>query len=160
MKILGLVMLAGLAAAGAQTVTVPAGQQVVLKAEGRGAQIYLCKNVDGGEKWTFVAPDANLYVDGLGVGTHGAGPVWNYKDGSAVKGTVVTTVDSPDAKAVPWLLLSGESTGTGLLRGVTYITRTETSGGKVEGEACNAAAVGTVLRKNYTATYTFYASAK
>ena len=159
MKILGLVMLAGLSA-GAQTISVPAGQQVVLKAEGRGAQIYLCKNTEGGAKWTFVSPDANLYVDGLGVGTHGAGPVWNYKDGSAVKGTVVTTVASPDPKAVPWLLLSGESTGQGVLRGVTYITRTETNGGTVEGEVCNDAAVGTTLRKNYTATYTFYAPAR
>ena len=110
MKILGLVMLLGLGA-GAQTIAAPAGQKVVLKAEGRGAQIYLCKNVDGGAKWTFVAPDANLYVDGLGVGTHGAGPVWNYKDGSAVKGTLVTTVDSPDNKAIPWLLLSGRKHG-------------------------------------------------
>ncbi len=159
MKISGLVMLLAVSA-GAQTLKVPDGQQVVLKAEGRGAQIYQCKTVDGAAKWTFVAPDANLYVNELGVGTHGAGPVWNLNDGSAVRGTVVTTVDSPVKGAVPWLLLSGESSGSGLLRGVTYVTRTETSGGKVEAEVCNDAAVGTVLRKNYIATYTFYAPVK
>ena len=158
MKILGLVMLLSLAA-GAQTgpsIDVPPGSRQYLQLEGRGAQIYLCKNVEGGAKWTFVAPDANLYLNGLGVGTHGAGPVWNYNDGSALKGTVVTTVDSPDAKAVPWLLLSAETLKPGRLGGVSYITRTATIGGKVEGEVCNSAAVGTVLRKNYLATYTFY----
>ncbi len=158
MKILGLVMLVSLAAT-AQTVQVPQGNQEYLKLEGRGAQIYLCKNVEGGAKWTFVAPDANLYLNGLGVGTHGAGPVWNYTDGSALRGTVVTTAESPDAKAIPWLLLSVEVLKPGKLSGVSYVTRTETSGGKIEGEVCNAAAVGTVLRKNYIATYTFYKQA-
>ena len=104
-------------------------------------------------------PDANLYLNGLGVGTHGAGPVWNYTDGSALRGTVVTTAESPDAKAIPWLLLSVEVLKAGKLSGVSYVTRTETSGGKIEGEVCNAAAVGTVLRKNYIATYTFYKQA-
>ena len=158
MRILGLVMLVSLAAT-AQTVEVPQGSQVYLTLEGRGAQIYLCKNVEGGAKWTFVAPDADLYLNGLGVGTHGAGPVWNYSDGSALKGTVVTTVESPDPKAVPWLLLSAETLKPGKLGGVSYITRTQTIGGKVEGEVCNNAAVGTVLRKNYIATYTFYKQA-
>ncbi len=143
-----------------QAVTVPAGQRVVLTAEGRGAQIYACQKKDDGTKWVFIAPDADLYVDGLGVGTHVAGPLWTYQDGSSVRGTVVTTVPAGDAKAIPSLLLSGVGAGNGLLRSVTFITRTQTTGGKPGAEVCNEAAVGTVLRVSYTAMYTFYSPAQ
>lgn len=109
---LGLVMLTALAA-GAQEVKVPAGQRVVLTAEARGVQIYECRQTEGTAKWVFVAPDASLFVNGVGVGQHNAGPVWTYQDRSSVKGTVVTTVDAARKGAVPSLLLSGVGTGSG-----------------------------------------------
>ena len=151
------------ATAVAQTLTVPAGQKVVLTTQARGAQIYNCTaGASNGEapRWIFVGPDADLFVGGLGVGKHSAGPTWTYQDGSSVKGTLITSEPSKRAGAIPWLLLSGAGAGPGLLNGVTYITRTATSGGTTTNEVCNAAAVGTVLRKPYEATYTFYAAAQ
>jgi hypothetical protein len=137
-----------------QSIMAPEGQKVVLTAEGRGVQIYACK----AGAWTFMAPEAKLYVSGVEVGSHGAGPMWRYKDGSVVRGKVMATEAAPEAGAVPWLLLkSAGSEGRGLLADVTYIRRTDTKGGQAEVTGCDAAHEGSVSRVGYTATYTFYA---
>ncbi len=149
--VLAVVMGLGVSAWG-QVIDVPAGQTAVLTVQGRGAQIYKC--VEG--SWVFDKPDADLFVDGLKVGSHGAGPVWTYKDGSSVMGKKVSAAASRDG--VDWLLLSGVGgAGNGLLSGVSYIVRSKTQGGKPEAGKCEA---GAVSRMDYFATYTFYKSNK
>jgi hypothetical protein len=142
-----------------QALAVPAGQKVVLTAEGRGSQIYKCDHVGTAIKWVFVAPEAKLFANNEAVGTHGAGPMWTVMGGS-VHGRMLESLDSPEATAVPWLLLqSTSSEGTGPMRSVSYIQRTDTKGGKPPAEGCDADHLATTLRVPYTATYTFYAPA-
>ncbi len=144
-----------------QSIDVPPGQREVLKATGRGVQIYRCDQQDTVAKWVFVAPEAQLYVNGVLSGTHGAGPVWSYRDGSSVHGKAISTVPSPTAGNIPLLLLKATaSSGNGVLTQVSYIARTETKGGLVTDEVCNVAHMGSISRVPYTATYTFFAPAK
>ena len=144
-----------------QSIDVPPGQHEVLKATGRGVQIYRCQQQDSNANWVFVAPEAQLYINEVISGTHGAGPVWNYRDGSFVHGKVISNVPSPTAGNIPHLLLKAtDPGGNGVLTQVSYIERSETKGGLITNEVCDAAHAGSVSRVAYTATYTFFAPTK
>ena len=69
-----------------QSIEVPAGEREVLRAEARGVQIYRCEEKAGKAGWGAAAPEAKLFVGERVVATHGAGPIWRYEDGSAVRG--------------------------------------------------------------------------
>jgi hypothetical protein len=162
---LGLVLAAaGLAvafAARAQNQTdPPATQHAVLAVLGKGVQIYACQQVGDIPQWVFQAPEATLF-DGTGAkaGTHGAGPVWKYQDGSLVKGEVVTKSPAPEEGAMPWLLLKAIGTeGSGILTLIEFIRRSDTHGGVAPATGCNAKHLGAISRIPYTAIYTFYSS--
>ena len=125
---------------------VPDGQHEILKATGKGVQIYSCQNA----QWVFQAPEATLFnAAGVEIGTHGAGPVWKFKDGRSVKGQVAAKRDAPAAGDIPWLLLKADGGG------VEYIRRTETHGGVAPAGSCGS---GKTVRVPYSATYTFYAA--
>ncbi len=139
---------------------VPAGAQQVARFHATGAQVYVCAaaTVGAAPAWTLKRPDAALTdADGKPAGTHGAGPSWTSTDGSAVVGKKLAQADSPDAAAIPWLLVRGVSTtGTGVFAGVTFIQRVSTTGGKAPATGCGADNVGAETRANYTADYVFY----
>jgi hypothetical protein len=138
----------------------PAGSKVLLKLAGVGVQIYSCKSQAAGPAWSFVAPQAKLLDDATEAGTHSAGPTWTLKDGSTVKGVLVATRPSPDADAIPWLLLKAAPTsGSGALSQVEYIRRSDTSGGKAPVTGCDAAHLGATNQVPYKAIYTFYVAA-
>jgi hypothetical protein len=166
MKLLAAVLMtSSLTAAGvaAQTdpTAAPAGVKVLVRLTGVGVQIYTCKNGTAGAAWSFVAPRAKLMDGGTEAGTHSAGPTWTLKDGSSVKGEVVATKASPDADAVPWLLLKAAgSGGSGGLSEVKYIRRSDTSGGKAPATGCDANHLGSTDEVPYKAIYTFYAGAQ
>lgn len=84
---------------------VPDGQVVLLKALGKGVQIYTCKaKTDDPSKfeWTFKAPEADLFNHkGEKIGKHYGGPTWEANDGSKVVGKVQARADAPDASAIP-----------------------------------------------------------
>ncbi len=142
-----------------QTITAPAGQKVVLTAEGKGNQIYKCTQTGEMVKWTLVAPEAQLFVGDDLVGTHGAGPSWTVQGGT-VHGRMLKSESAPDAGAVPWLLLQATGAeGKGPMTTVTYIVRNATKGGAAKEEGCDVGHVGEVSRMPYSATYTFYAAA-
>lgn len=152
-------------AAAEQATMAPAGTTRGLVVSAKGIQIYRCEAVTGGaSQWTFVAPQADLFeAKGISTtpqGTHGAGPVWRWNDGSALLGTVVAKSASPEAGAVPWLLLSTkpapESTDGGRLQKFTYVRRTDTHGGAAPAGGCTVSAAGQLLKVPYTATYSFY----
>src|SRR5580704_11996566 len=127
----GMVMLSSLTitvAAQTDPSAAPAGTKALLTLTGVGVQIYTCKNQAAGPAWSFVAPQAKLADDATEVGTHSAGPTWTLKDGSSVKGEVIATKPSPDADAIPWLLLKAAGTGgSGRLSEVKYVRRSDTS---------------------------------
>jgi hypothetical protein len=127
----------------------PAGEVVRLKAQGKGKQIYVCKD----SQWVLDRPDAELYDEsGKQIGKHYKGPTWEAMDGSKVTGQVQQRANAPTAGAVPWLLLKAAS-GTGQFSRVTYIQRLDTEGGVAPPGNCKPNDETSV---NYQATYYFY----
>jgi hypothetical protein len=131
----------------------PAGSTLVFHAYARGLQVYRWD----GASWTLTGPSAQLFADaeGMGlVGTHYTGPTWESTSGSTVVGAVIDRC-TPDADAVPWLLLGAVSSeGPGVFQGVTHIQRVHTVGGKAPAEAGSFG--GQVRGVPYTAEYFFY----
>jgi Protein of unknown function (DUF3455) len=138
----------------------PAAQHASLTVIGKGVQIYACQYLADAPQWVFQAPEAALFdVAGAKVGTHGAGPVWTYQDGSLVKGEVVAKNPAPEAGAVPWLLLKAAGVeGSGLLTRIEFIRRSDTHGGIAPPTGCDARHLGAISRVPYMAVYTFYSS--
>jgi hypothetical protein len=132
-----------------ESIDVPPHSRLLLRAVGRGDQVYGCVN----GRWALKAPDAKLLnQEGSVIGRHFAGPTWQLNDGSWVKGRAVAKQVAPDATAVPWLLLESVG-GTGRLGTVRFIQRTGTHGGNVPDGSCSQNAMRSVP---YTATYSFY----
>jgi hypothetical protein len=134
---------------------------VLLKALGKGVQIYTCKapaNDPNKFAWTFKAPEAELKnKEGENIGKHYAGPTWEASDGSKVVGALQQQAASPDPGAIPWLLLKAKSNeGTGTFSKVTYIQRVDTAGGKAPSDGCDQAHADAEARVDYTAYYYFY----
>jgi hypothetical protein len=138
----------------------PATQHAVLAVIGKGVQIYACQQVGDVPQWVFQAPEAALFdAAGAKVGTHGAGPVWKYQDGSLVKGEVLAKNPAPEVGAVPWLLLKVAGVeGSGILTRIEFIRRSDTHGGVAPPGGCDIRHVGAISRVPYTAMYTFYSS--
>ena len=141
---------------------VPDGQTVLLKALGKGVQIYGCvaTAADPGKfDWSFKAPEADLTSEeGKKIAKHYTGPTWETNDGSKVVGAVQQKADAPRPGAVPWLLLKAKTNeGSGTFARVTYIQRIDTEGGVAPVVGCDQAHVSTEARVNYTANYYFYA---
>jgi hypothetical protein len=139
----------------------PATQKLALEADASGVQIYDCKASPGDAaqfEWTLRAPEAELFDHtGKRIGIHYGGPTWESYDGSKVVGEVEARSDSPDPKAIPWLLLAATSaTGDGVLGRTASIQRAQTVGGKAPRQGCSAAFAGNEVRVPYTATYYFY----
>jgi hypothetical protein len=94
---------------------------------------------------------------GKNIGHHFAGPSWQLSDKSQVTGKVVASVNSTDADAIPWLLVTAVShSGSGLMAHVTAIQRLNTSGGKAPDSGCDSEHVGDETRVPYTADYYFF----
>src|SRR5829696_152617 len=90
----------------------PDGSVLLFKLQAKGVQIYTCETSPDDPTtfvWTFKAPEAELInQDGKVAAHHFAGPVWEGLDGSEVVGAVVERADSPDASAIPWLLIEAD----------------------------------------------------
>ena len=130
----------------------PQGSILAFHAYARGVQIYRWS----GSAWTFVAPDAELFADATGhgkIGTHYVGPTWESVSGSTVVGAVQERC-TPDASAIPWLLLGAQSHGPGVFHDVIAIQRLNTVGGNAPITA--GTFVGEIEKVPYTAEYFFY----
>ncbi|MBW4684005.1 MAG: DUF3455 domain-containing protein [Komarekiella atlantica HA4396-MV6] len=139
---------------------VPNGQKLLLKASAKGTQIYVCKaksEYPDQYEWTLKAPDAVLLNEqGQDLGKHYAGPTWEAKDGSKVVAKVKSKANAPQDGTIPWLLLEARShEGNGMFRQVNWIQRINTvDGTPVQG--CNEFSQNREIRVNYTADYLFY----
>jgi hypothetical protein len=133
---------------------VPEGHRLVLRALGKGVQIYDCVN----GAWSFREPAAAILRGDRTIALHYAGPTWqSVKDGSKVVGTVAARVEATHPERdIPLLLLTARSTGPGLFTGVDFIQRLETKGGVAPTSSCQA---GASIGVPYTATHNFWAPA-
>ncbi|HEY9671142.1 MAG TPA: DUF3455 domain-containing protein [Waterburya sp.] len=139
----------------------PEGEVLLLKSSAKGVQIYQCQSKVGNPsqfEWTLKAPEAILYNDrGKRIGKHYAGPTWEANDGSMVVGQVKERANSPDKRAVPWLLLTAKShQGNGVFSRVTSIQRVDTVAGQAPNNGCDQSHNGAQVRINYRANYYFY----
>jgi Protein of unknown function (DUF3455) len=138
---------------GCDSLAAPIGSTLAFQAFATGVQIYRWT----GATWTFVAPSATLFADAGGngaVGIHYAGPTWESMGGSKVVGTVSKRC-TPDANAIPWLLLRAVSAdGPGIFDRVAFIRRLNTRGGTAPAQA--GSVVGELASVPYTAEYFFY----
>jgi hypothetical protein len=102
-------------------------------------------------------PDAKLLGEsGKQVGSHFAGPTWEWSDGSRVIGRPVANA-TPDPESIPWLLLTAaQHEGEGVMKSVSSIQRLSTKGGKPPSGGCDASRKGEETRSRYTAVYCFY----
>jgi hypothetical protein len=133
----------------------PAEGVLVGKYAAKGVQIYVCSVKGSANEWSFKAPEAELInAQGNLFAKHYAGPTWEAPDGSKAVGKVLASEPAPKAGAIPWLLLSAEPSGSGVLAGVRFVQRINTSGGAGPTGACPTA--GTERRVDYTADYAFY----
>jgi hypothetical protein len=159
--VIAVVLLLVSGSMGAQDRTLPPDPSVVPlpPVTGKGVQIYHCQQQQGAPAWIFVAPEATLYAGAEAVGTHGAGPTWRWKDGTAIVGRLLISQPAPDHGSIPWLLLAAspsiDSTPTGMLAHVTYVRRSDTHGG-IPPAGCDTRHIGAVARVPYAALYTFY----
>lgn len=132
---------------------VEAGNRVAFHVYALGVQVYRWN----GASWVFVAPVANLYADDNyrgQVGVHYAGPTWESNSGSRVVASRLQSC-TPDATAIPWLLLQTVSTdGPGIFNSVTYVQRVNTRGGLAP--ASPGSYAGEEAKVPYTAEYYFY----
>jgi Protein of unknown function (DUF3455) len=156
-----------------ESLKVPSNQDLFMKTAAKGLQIYTCKAKaepstgystayeKPAYEWTLKAPSAELFDDqGQLVGKHYAGPTWEMqKDHSLVVGAVSAKANSPQAGAIPWLLLKAKShQGEGLLSSVSWVQRLDTVGGKAPATGCDQARQDAEVQVPYTASYYFYRS--
>jgi Protein of unknown function (DUF3455) len=138
----------------------PATEKLILQAHATGDQIYVCQpGPDQKLAWTLKAPDAQLFdaQDKL-IAKHFAGPTWKHTDGSEVVGKPAARLDSPDATAIPWLLLTAAShSGDGAFSKITFIQRLHTKGGQPPQSGCDDSHRNAETKSAYSADYYFYA---
>jgi hypothetical protein len=142
-----------------ESLRVPDGQALLLRAAARGAQIYTCKVTTAEPaafEWALKAPEAELFdQSGARIGRHYGGPTWESADGSRVVGEVMQR--SAVQGAIPWLLLRAKSNeGAGVFAGVKYVQRVDTVGGVAPSAGCDAAHADAEARVEYSANYDFY----
>ena len=129
------------------------GEAIVVRLHAEGAQIYECKSDGGGKPtWQFREPIATLFLNGVTVGRHYAGPTWEI-GGGAVVGKVVGNAPGTGPKDIPWLKLDvSDRRGGGPLKDVTTIQRIDTEGGNMKGECGKP---GAFRAQPYSADYVF-----
>jgi FtsP/CotA-like multicopper oxidase with cupredoxin domain len=135
----------------------PATEKLVRQARAEGDQVYTCD----GSSWTLVAPDAKLFDEaGKQVGSHFAGPTWEWSDGSRVVGRPIANA-TPDPDSIPWLLLSATAhQGDGVMKQISSVQRLSTKGGKAPTTGCDQSHKSEKTRVHYTAVYYFYEVAR
>jgi hypothetical protein len=147
----------------AETITVPAGNQLVMMAVGSGELTYECRAkaaMPGAFEWVFAGPNAVLVdKDGMTVGKYYGGPTWEANDGSKVTGKQLATAPGA-ANAIPLQLVKANpSTGNGAMTDISYIQRLNTIGGVAPMDSCASDNVGAKKMVKYQADYWFYKAA-
>jgi hypothetical protein len=124
----------------------------------KGVQIYACRASGASYAWALKAPEATLRdAKGNVIATHFAGPAWEATDGSTVIGEPLVASPSPDAAAIPWVILHARAhTWSGVMTNVAYVVRTRTEGGVAPATGCDAGHANAEVRVPYSAVYLFF----
>ncbi|WP_342361498.1 DUF3455 domain-containing protein [Terrarubrum flagellatum] len=132
------------------------GEDLIMTAHAEGAQIYECKpDAAGRLTWQFREPVASLFVDGVTIGRHYAGPSWELSDGGLVTGKAVARAPGVTLNDIPLLKLEATvQRAAGKLARTISVLRLNTKGGVMEG-ACEKP--GAMTSAPYAADYAFYA---
>ncbi len=143
---------------------VPPGEVLRLRAQARGVQIYQCQSKADNPRqfeWTLKAPEADLFNDkNQKIGKHYPGPTWEANDGSKVVGQLKARANAPDNSAIPWLLLTAKShEGNGIFSQITSIQRVDTVGGIAPATGCDQSHQKAQVPVNYQANYYLYSAA-
>ncbi len=142
-------------------IRVPAGNVVVLQAQGRGDLLYECQAVRRTPfEYTWLLRNPSLQLqDGRGnVVTYypGTRSRWVHSDGSEVIAREFVEV-SLSSGNMPLLRAKADPTeGRGALENVSYIQNLRNQGGVVTGKSCTAAALGMRMSVPYEADYVFW----
>jgi hypothetical protein len=137
-------------------VRVPDGHEPALLLVARGVQIFRCERLGDAFDWRFRQPEAELFdPQGQPAGRHGANFSFEHRDGSRLLGSVTGHEKSPEADALPWLLLSTRSFGKGAFGGVSFVQRVHTRGG-MPPSGCSAGQANRLLRVDFSADFVFY----
>ena len=92
----------------------PQGAMLLGQYAAKGVQIYVCRVKGAANEWDFKAPEAELLdAQGRPFAKHYAGPTWEAPDGSKAVGKVLANEPAPKTGAIPWLLLSAQSSASG-----------------------------------------------
>ena len=146
------------------SVQVPPGNKVAMHTVGVGKVIYECRDkadAAGQTAWTFAGPDAALNdMSGKQIGRYYGPPAtWEAMDGSKITGTQVAVAPSNSASLPYQLVKANPATGAGAMSGVTYVQRTNLSGGIAPSSACTPANKGAKQDVKYQADYLFWKAA-
>lgn len=130
------------------------GEDLITILHAEGAQIYECKpDAAGRLTWQFREPIATLFADGLTVGRHYEGPVWELSDGSLIAGKAVARAPGATPNDIPLLKLEATAKrATGALARAVSVQRLNTKGGVAQGGCAEA---GLLLSAPYSADYAF-----
>jgi hypothetical protein len=169
------------------SIQVPSGNTLFLKAQATGTQNYICAPSPTGFAWKFFGPQATLFVTikwfsgdiRQQVTTHFLSPnpaegglaraTWQGSlDTSAVWGKAIAQSNDPNfvaPGAIPWLLVQAVGsrpgpTGGELLTPTTYIHRLNTAGGVAPSTGCSEATDGSFVLVPYTTDYYFYKASR
>jgi hypothetical protein len=163
------------------TLEVPPGNSVFLQGHAIGTQNYVCLLSGAGMDWTFIGPEATLFLTFGGdpvrqIATHYFSanpdeantlrPTWQHSaDSSRVWGKGARSSSDPnfvEAGAIPWLLVEAVGselgpTGGSILAPTTFIHRLNTSGGSKPTTGCTQySEIGALKFVPYVADYYFY----
>ncbi len=147
---------------------VPAGNRLSYRVYATGVQIYQVRRSTTNPNqflWVNTAPRADLFIQQQlknQVGTHYAGPSWEFMQGP-YKGEKVVASKlqgvTVDPTAVPWLLLKALDAQSSPGNQISYIQRVCTTGGLAPSVIPNESNLGQVEEVPYTATYLFFEAA-
>lgn len=143
-----------------EAVRVPAGEMQKLWTRGAGEITYECREnaqMPGQFAWAFVVPKADLTdANGKVVGKYYGGPTWEHMDGSKLTGKQVAVAPAQPGNIPLQLVRAEPAMGTGVLQGVNFIQRLNTSGGVAPAAPCAAANRGEKRQVAYAADYVMY----
>lgn len=139
------------------SVQIPPNAELILEAKGEGYQEFQCSADKRGYFWRFVAPFAEIKVDGELYATQGADFAFVAPDGAHLKSKIVSVEKTSTNNRLKDILFSVMAHGavTGELSDFSWIARVNASGG-VPTEACGPENLAENVQIPFSATYYFY----
>lgn len=140
-----------------QNIQQPPKAVAVMTLQGSGVNLFQCATDEKGPYWRFVAPQLELKNrKNITQVSQGAEFTFIAQDGSKLRAKIIQSMPSKKTPNVYDVLFETGSYGrTGLLTGIEYVKRTNSTDG-IPLTACSPAQLGQTLKVPFKATFTFY----